>query len=152
MHWKPRQLCYMQPVSDEQDRDIIERNVDADNDTVTYLLAKQELIAQIQRPLFRHLIWTLQQRERRELEGYKMSKDNLGGLKSSGLPRTPPGKKVHDSEKLIVLTSAASLAEEDNGSDHRPLSVKNECDIPKASTAVEREDKDMILGMNNDTV
>uniref|UniRef100_A0A915J9W2 Uncharacterized protein n=1 Tax=Romanomermis culicivorax TaxID=13658 RepID=A0A915J9W2_ROMCU len=35
-------LCFMQP--DGQDRDIIGRNVDADDDTVTYLLAKQETL------------------------------------------------------------------------------------------------------------
>uniref|UniRef100_A0A915KVR5 Uncharacterized protein n=1 Tax=Romanomermis culicivorax TaxID=13658 RepID=A0A915KVR5_ROMCU len=88
----------------------------------------------------------------RELGDFKMSKDNVGGLKSLGLPRTPPGKKVCASEKLIVLTSAESSAEEDHGSDHRPLSVVNEGNIPMVSTAVEREDNDTILSMNEDHV
>uniref|UniRef100_A0A915KUZ7 Uncharacterized protein n=1 Tax=Romanomermis culicivorax TaxID=13658 RepID=A0A915KUZ7_ROMCU len=86
----------------------------------------------------------------REFGGYKMSEDNQGGLRSSGLPRTLPGKKVHDLEKLIVLTSAESLAEKDNGSDHRPLSVDNEGQIPTASTAVERKDDKAILSTNQD--
>uniref|UniRef100_A0A915JF83 Uncharacterized protein n=1 Tax=Romanomermis culicivorax TaxID=13658 RepID=A0A915JF83_ROMCU len=79
-----------------------------------------------------------------------MSKDNQGGLSSLGLPRTPLGKKVSDLEKLIVWTIAESWAEEDNGSDHRPLSVENEGEIPTASTAVDREDDDAILSTNQD--
>uniref|UniRef100_A0A915ISX7 Uncharacterized protein n=1 Tax=Romanomermis culicivorax TaxID=13658 RepID=A0A915ISX7_ROMCU len=54
-----------------------------------------------------------------------MSKDNQGGLRSPGLPRTPLRKNARNLEKLIVLTSAESSAEEYNGSDHRPLSVEN---------------------------
>uniref|UniRef100_A0A915KB85 Uncharacterized protein n=1 Tax=Romanomermis culicivorax TaxID=13658 RepID=A0A915KB85_ROMCU len=50
----------------------------------------------------------------------------------------------------LVLTSADSSAEEDNDSDHRPLSVKNEGKVPMASTAAEREDDDTILWSNQD--
>uniref|UniRef100_A0A915I4G4 Uncharacterized protein n=1 Tax=Romanomermis culicivorax TaxID=13658 RepID=A0A915I4G4_ROMCU len=79
-----------------------------------------------------------------------MSKDNQSGLKSLGLPRTPPGKKVSDAEKLIVLTLAETSAEEDNCSDHRLLSVESEGKIRMASTAVERGDDDEILSVNQD--
>uniref|UniRef100_A0A915J9B2 Uncharacterized protein n=1 Tax=Romanomermis culicivorax TaxID=13658 RepID=A0A915J9B2_ROMCU len=39
-------------------------------------------------------------------------------------------QSVHDVEKLIVLTLAESSAEEDNDSDHMPLSVES---IPECS-------------------
>uniref|UniRef100_A0A915IFZ9 Uncharacterized protein n=1 Tax=Romanomermis culicivorax TaxID=13658 RepID=A0A915IFZ9_ROMCU len=41
-------------------------------------------------------------------------------------------------------------AEEDNGSDHRPLWVENEGKIPTASTAAEKEDEDVISASNQD--
>uniref|UniRef100_A0A915L5C5 Uncharacterized protein n=1 Tax=Romanomermis culicivorax TaxID=13658 RepID=A0A915L5C5_ROMCU len=117
---------------------------------IDFILYLWSLFAQLQHPPLGHLLSSLQWRECRELGGYKMSKDNQGGLRSLGLPRTPLGKKVSDLEKLIVLTSAETWAEEDNGSDHRPLSVENEGKISTASTAVEREDDDAILSTNQD--
>uniref|UniRef100_A0A915HVK2 Uncharacterized protein n=1 Tax=Romanomermis culicivorax TaxID=13658 RepID=A0A915HVK2_ROMCU len=54
------------------------------------------------------------------------------------------------SETLPSTTE--SSAEEDNGSDHRPLLMENEGEIPMASTAVEREDNDAILSTNQDHV
>uniref|UniRef100_A0A915JTJ6 Uncharacterized protein n=1 Tax=Romanomermis culicivorax TaxID=13658 RepID=A0A915JTJ6_ROMCU len=88
----------------------------------------------------------------RELGGFKMSKDNLGGLKSLALPRTPLGKKARDAEKLIILTSAETSAVEDNCSDHRPLSVENEGNRLTTLSAVEREDDDTILSANEDQI
>uniref|UniRef100_A0A915HMP4 Uncharacterized protein n=1 Tax=Romanomermis culicivorax TaxID=13658 RepID=A0A915HMP4_ROMCU len=81
-----------------------------------------------------------------------MSKDNQNSLKGSGLPRTPLGKKVSAAEKLIVLTSAESSAEEDNGSDQRPLLMRDEGQKPTTSVAAEREADDKVLAVKKDQI
>uniref|UniRef100_A0A915JB10 Uncharacterized protein n=1 Tax=Romanomermis culicivorax TaxID=13658 RepID=A0A915JB10_ROMCU len=44
----------------------------------------------------------------------------------------------------------AGSVEEDNGSDHRPLSVENGGGIPTPSTAVEKEDNNAISSLSQD--
>uniref|UniRef100_A0A915KA48 ATP-dependent DNA helicase n=1 Tax=Romanomermis culicivorax TaxID=13658 RepID=A0A915KA48_ROMCU len=210
----PGQLCSVQPLSDEQDRDIIARNMDAGDDTGVIIKAMIDFLGisgikalyklypnhssdscldssakeftykhqKLKCKIFLLLKWFQGAVNVDAFNGgihnihlsihtviIIGNKRDLKAAKVIMIEQTTLYNHLSSSKNLVLLHHLLNPLEllmfqlqkkKLRPSDaifyaltpKMPLSVKNECNIPTASTAVEREDEDVILGMDQDTI